>query len=297
MQIIKSEKFTYKSIDEKTKEESLVEMPLDIYGTIDEPLFLASDVGKILLLTNIHVALKNIPSQLKKKHISKSYTSQGERKMTFLTEAALYMLIFRSHSTIADKFTLWVASEILPALRKTGTFGNSCGGTFGNSCGGHFEITYKQNYPMLVYNMETERDLQIKTVNFIRQIQNEKELIFNASFGEDQTTSEIRLEKYRLGYTAGIPDLILFNPTKKYTGCIVEFKSPKGGRLSENQEKVCEHFRKLKYKVIISNNYDHIIIKLNSYIESVRIPCLRCSNKFKSKTTLKNHLKWFHHDS
>lgn len=40
----------------------------------------------------------------------------------FLTESGVYKLVFKSHKPNAEKFTDWIADEVLPALRKTGSY-------------------------------------------------------------------------------------------------------------------------------------------------------------------------------
>jgi hypothetical protein len=49
-------------------------------------------------------------------------TIQGERETYFISEPAVYKLAFRSRKPEAERFTDWLASEVLPALRKTGTY-------------------------------------------------------------------------------------------------------------------------------------------------------------------------------
>lgn len=44
------------------------------------------------------------------------------QKTTFLTEAAVYKLAFRSLKPEAEKFTNWVAEEVIPQIRKTGRY-------------------------------------------------------------------------------------------------------------------------------------------------------------------------------
>jgi prophage antirepressor-like protein len=44
------------------------------------------------------------------------------QKTTFITEAAVYKLAFRSLKPEAEKFTDWVASEVIPQIRKTGRY-------------------------------------------------------------------------------------------------------------------------------------------------------------------------------
>lgn len=40
----------------------------------------------------------------------------------FLTESGVYKLVFKSHKPNAEEFTDWIADEVLPTLRKTGTY-------------------------------------------------------------------------------------------------------------------------------------------------------------------------------
>lgn len=50
-------------------------------------------------------------------------TPGGVQDLTVITEAGMYKLAFRCQSSdVADKFTNWVASEVLPSIRKTGRY-------------------------------------------------------------------------------------------------------------------------------------------------------------------------------
>lgn len=50
-------------------------------------------------------------------------TPGGEQQLTVISEAGMYKLAFRCQSSErADKFTNWVAGEVLPTLRKTGKY-------------------------------------------------------------------------------------------------------------------------------------------------------------------------------
>ncbi|MCD2493746.1 toxin Bro [Lacrimispora sp. NSJ-141] len=40
----------------------------------------------------------------------------------FLTESGVYKLVFKSRKPNAEKFTDWIADEVLPAIRKTGSY-------------------------------------------------------------------------------------------------------------------------------------------------------------------------------
>lgn len=49
-------------------------------------------------------------------------TNGGIQEMTVINESGLYSLIFGSKLESARKFKHWVTSEILPSIRKTGTY-------------------------------------------------------------------------------------------------------------------------------------------------------------------------------
>ena len=86
---------------------------------------------------------------------------------------------------------------------------------------------------MLTINIQSEYDIHKKVVNYIRN-HNPKALL-NASLGENQMNSDMRLRSYNMGYQKGSPDLIIQNLLKVYSGFAIEFKNPIGnGQLSEN---------------------------------------------------------------
>ena len=62
------------------------------------------------------VLLKN--SDVQNRDIRK-LNNAGEK---LLTESGVYKLVFKSHKPTAEKFTDWIADEVLPALRQTGHY-------------------------------------------------------------------------------------------------------------------------------------------------------------------------------
>ena len=52
---------------------------------------------------------------------TRKLNNTGEK---FLTESGVYKLVFKSRKPGAEKFTDWIADEVLPAIRKTGGYGN-----------------------------------------------------------------------------------------------------------------------------------------------------------------------------
>ena len=112
---------------------------------------------------------------------------------------------------------------------------------------------------MLTFNIQTERDLHKKVVNYIRNHHPKALLI--ASLGENQINENMRLKSYFMGYQKGSPDLIIQNQHKTYSGLAIEFKTPKGdGRLSDNQKIMLQEYKNNNFKVLVSNIIIIIII-------------------------------------
>jgi prophage antirepressor-like protein len=95
---------------------------LSIFGTYENPLFLVNEVMKGLgiLNNNSHRKLKNMPDTMKSKGRVK--TSGGPQQVTLITESGLYWLIFRSNTEEAIVFSTWICEEVLPSIRKTGSY-------------------------------------------------------------------------------------------------------------------------------------------------------------------------------
>ena len=90
---------------------------LDING---EPWFVLADLCKVLALSNPAVVAK----RLDEADVSRTYiSSSGQRRaMTIITESGMYDLVVRSDSPAAKPFQRWVTHEVLPAIRRTGTY-------------------------------------------------------------------------------------------------------------------------------------------------------------------------------
>lgn len=89
-----------------------------------EPLFCAADVCKALGYANAPDALRK---HCRKDGIAKRDTidNLGRKQSTsFINEQNLYRLIMRSQLESAERFQDWVCGEVLPTIRKTGSYGN-----------------------------------------------------------------------------------------------------------------------------------------------------------------------------
>lgn len=92
----------------------------------NEPWFVAKDVAQALDISWSGATLASIPEDWKgmiKLNIPSSGTRGGVQSLAVINEAALYKLAFRSNKPQADAFVNWVAGEVLPSIRRTGTYG------------------------------------------------------------------------------------------------------------------------------------------------------------------------------
>lgn len=91
-------------------------------GTPDLPLFVAIDVATALGYKNTKDAvLRHVDSDdLLKSEITDSL---GRKQIVnCVNESGMYALIFGSKLESAKRFKRWVTSEVLPAIRKTGSY-------------------------------------------------------------------------------------------------------------------------------------------------------------------------------
>lgn len=95
-------------------------IPLRVLGTFDEPLFIANDVCDILGIVNSRQAIKNIPEQWKR--LDQIETNGGKQEMNLITEHGLYFIVMRSNKPVARPFQIWLCEEVIPSLRKSGSY-------------------------------------------------------------------------------------------------------------------------------------------------------------------------------
>lgn len=86
-----------------------------------EPWFVGKDVAKALNYNEPHKAVvKHVFGEDRTKY--PTLTGGGTQEMWIINESGLYSLIFGSKLESAKKFKHWVTAEVLPAIRKTGTY-------------------------------------------------------------------------------------------------------------------------------------------------------------------------------
>ena len=86
----------------------------------DQPWFVAVDVATALQYTEASKMTRNLDGDEKGLH--NVVTLGGVQEMLIINESGLYSAILRSRKKEAKRFKKWVASVVLPAIRKHGRF-------------------------------------------------------------------------------------------------------------------------------------------------------------------------------
>ncbi len=117
-----------KEIIKVIAEKEICDKKFRVWGTPEEPLFLAKDVAEWLGYGGGRYAGKNMCRNLNKdeKVMCIAYVPRGTgyiRSATlFVTESGLYTAILESHLPQARPFKKWVTHEVLPCIRKHGYY-------------------------------------------------------------------------------------------------------------------------------------------------------------------------------
>ena len=90
--------------------------------TVDgEPWFVAKDIAEILQYTNTQKAIRDHVDE-EDKLTERIVLSGQNREVICINESGLYSLILSSKMPGAKRFKRWVTSEVLPQIRKTGSY-------------------------------------------------------------------------------------------------------------------------------------------------------------------------------
>ena len=94
--------------------------PVRIQSFNNEPYFCLSDVCEVLGVNRRSAEA----FRLNEKGCNKiaTLTNGGHQEITFINEPNLYRIIFRSNKAEAVEFQNWVFEEVLPQIRKTGSY-------------------------------------------------------------------------------------------------------------------------------------------------------------------------------
>ena len=165
-----------------------------------------------------------------------------------LHEPGLYQLIFNSRLPIAEAFQDWILKDVIPSIRKTGSY----------------ELPSQKPLCGKQMKLLNETDLHYAVVRYIRRFHPDALIV--AGLGEYQDTAQRRSDAYRKGYIGGQPDLIITNPMNGYNGFAIELKTPKGtGEIRSNQVVWLKLLRERGHRTMISNDYTDIVLRIDEY--------------------------------
>lgn len=205
---------------------------INVYGTFDDPLFKAKDIGLLLEIERIRDTLKNIDE--KDKILRPADTISGLKEQYFVTEFGLYEILFISRKPLAKEFKLYV-KNILKDLRLN-----------------RFNIL-KTEYDNKLIEIENNKELEfIKAKNnqLLTEYENEsgvyilllepsiidESLYFN--FGSTNNITR-RMKEHKNEFKDKIPYLYLFYNTKHYLN--MEQKIRNDYFISKNKIKYNNH--------------------------------------------------------
>ena len=165
-----------------------------------------------------------------------------------LYEPGLYQLIFNSRLPLAEGFQDWVFRDVLPSIRKTGSY----------------SLPKPRSLQDKQLKLINETDLHYQVVKHIRK--RYPNVIITPGLGEYQDSSEKRCDAWSKGYTGGQPDIILMEPSNGFHGYALELKTPKGtGVVSEKQKCWMNKLSSKGFQTLISNDYAEIILDIDKY--------------------------------
>ena len=150
--------------------------------TIDnEPYFVGNDVATILGYAEPRSTVsKKVDAE--DRGVAKLETPSGIQEMTVINESGLYSLILGSKLESAKRFKHWVTSEVLPSIRKTGSYSvpQTTAGQIQLLAKGHMELEqkiddvnkdlqdFKQDMPLLAVECEKiTRAVRVKGMDIL----------------------------------------------------------------------------------------------------------------------------------
>ena len=186
----------------------------------------------------------------------------------FINEAGVYSLVMGSRLPEAVAFKDWVCEEVLPTIRKYGTY------------------TWWKD-------VRNERQLHYELCDFARKAY--PKVRISPGLGEMQDSREKRIECWSKGYQKGQPDLIVHQRSGNFSGLVIELKSPRGtGIVSPEQQQWLDDMACAGYRVLLSSSLEESIRHLNAFMQNARVCCRHCGSSFASERTLQRHSEKYH---
>lgn len=184
----------------------------------NEPMFCLADVCKALELEQV----SRVKSRLKADGVTTSKVTDRlgrEQEATFINESNLYKTIFQSRKESAERFTDWVTGEVLPSIRKAGSYSmpKTTGGQIQLLAQGYTELEQAVN--SIKEDMTELKDntpLYGCEIDEVKQHVNRKGVIVLG--GKDS-------EAYKNGSIRSSVYSDIYKQLKREFGCVTTYKS------------------------------------------------------------------------
>ena len=88
----------------------------------NEPWFLAADIARALTVKDPSRMIEH--ASIKEQHVRTILNRMNDvhREMLFVDESGMYKILMKSRKAVAEKFQDWVTEQVLPSIRKTGSY-------------------------------------------------------------------------------------------------------------------------------------------------------------------------------
>jgi len=244
-----------------------------------EPWFKAKEIALTLGYSNAKQAVQlNVDDEDKTQYKYLDVTSHGLKNKpvggtvsnaVFVNESGLYSLVLRSNKAEAKVFKRWVTSEVLPQIRKTGSYKNRY-----DYWRNELELgaTPQQRWKEVKRLAEGREDeLHYEVIKHIRK--QYPDAIVNAGIGEHLTTDHARMDARLKGYVGGQPDITVIRglPNGFQDVLAIELKNPNGkGKLSNKQVEYIDSLElNCRVPTIVSCDYDDVILRTHDHYKEV----------------------------
>ena len=87
----------------------------------DEPWFVLADLARVLDIAAPARLAARLDEGMRQAHTLT--TPGGPQAMTVVSEAGMYEVVIRSDKPDAARFRCWITAEVLPSIRRTGSYG------------------------------------------------------------------------------------------------------------------------------------------------------------------------------
>lgn len=96
--------------------------PVRVHHRDGAPWFVLADVCRVLEHSNPSMAAKLLDDD-ERDALSITDPIGRAQEATVISESGMWRLVLRSRKAAAKRFTKWITSEVLPSIRRTGTYG------------------------------------------------------------------------------------------------------------------------------------------------------------------------------